>query len=126
MTIKVDWVYMTQTKLRCPLRIWFEKRKITTYEQAEKALREVGLSVGTREEVAPHLPSPPDKTPASNHSSTSPVSSTVRSNKKVQRKSRKSTPRSAAEVAADAITESSPVKSPKEAPVRKRRKRKGT
>ena len=122
MTLKVDWVFVTQSKLRSPLRIWFEKRRITTYEQAEKALREVGLSMGTREEVAPYLPSASDKTAASDHSSAAPISSSVRSTKKVQRKSRKKAPKSAAEEAADAITESTPVKSPKEAPTRRKRK----
>ena len=80
---------MTQSKLRSPLRIWFEKRRITTYEQAEKALREVGLSMGTREEVAPHLPSPSDKVVTPSHSSAPAVSSNARSVKKVQRKSSK-------------------------------------
>jgi hypothetical protein len=122
MTFKKDWVFMTQSKLRSPLRIWFEKRRITTYEQAEKALREVGLSMGTREEVAPHLPSPSDKVVTPSHSSAPAVSSNARSVKKVQRKSSKKAPKSAGEAAADAITESTPVKSPKEAPTRRKRK----
>tara|TARA_R110000851_G_scaffold246189_2_gene398902 strand:- start:127 stop:507 length:381 start_codon:yes stop_codon:yes gene_type:complete len=124
MTFEKDWVFMTQSKLRTPLRIWFGKRRITTYEQAKKALREAGLSVGTREEVAKHLPSPPDKDVVTSNPSPPTVSSNARSTKKVQRKNSSKAPKSEAEKAADAITESTPVKSPKEAPTRRKRKSK--
>ena len=122
MTFEKDWVFMAQSKLRTPLRIWFEKRRITTYEQAKKALREAGLSVGPREEVVKHLPSPPNKDAVASNSSPVTVSSNARSTKKIQRNSRTKAPKSAAEAVADAITESTPVKIPKEAPSRKKRK----
>ena len=126
MTVKVDWVHFTQQKLRTQLKTWFEIKGVTTYEEAEKALRSVGLSVGTREEVVDHLPSSSDSNITSIDPNPAPNPRTSRGNKAIRGKSKKSkTPRSAAEAAADAITESAPVKIPAEkAPAKRAGKRK--
>ena len=126
MTVKVDWVHFTQQKLRTQLKTWFEIKGVTTYEEAEKALRSVGLSVGTREEVVNHLPSSSDSNITSIDPNPAPNPRTSRGNKAIRGKSKKSkVPRSAAEAAADAITESAPVKIPSEkAPPKRSGKRK--
>ena len=126
MTVKVDWVHFTQQKLRTQLKTWFEIKGVTTYEEAEKALRSVGLSVGSREEVVKHLPSSPNSNASSVDSNPAPARRISHSNKEVRGKSKKAkAPRSAAEVAADAITESAPVKIPSQkAPPKRSGKRK--
>ena len=125
MSVKVDWSFMVQSRIRMPLRIWFEKLGVKSYEDAITALERARLPVAPREEVAKHLPSSPDTNTTTPDSDSPSSSSPVRSRKKVRGKSKKaSAPKSAAEAAADAITASAPVKSPAEkAPPKRARKR---
>tara|TARA_Y100000592_G_scaffold2427_1_gene3705 strand:+ start:1574 stop:1960 length:387 start_codon:yes stop_codon:yes gene_type:complete len=128
MSIDVDWTFVVQSRLRMPLREFFRKAKVKTYEEAVEALEGARLPVGTREEVARHLPSPPDTNPSPSNSDSSSDRSSVRSRKTIRGKSKKaSSPRSAAEAAADAITKSKAVKSPQESPKKRTsRRRKST
>jgi len=126
MSIEVDWTFIVQSRLRMPLREYFRKAKVFTYEEAAEALRGAQLPVGTREEVVKHLPSSPNSNSSSADSNPAPNPRASRGNKAIRGKSKKSkTPRSAAEAAADAITESAPVKIPAEkAPAKRAGKRK--
>jgi len=126
MSIEVDWTFIVQSRLRMPLKEYFRKAKVFTYEEAAEALRGAQLPVGTREEVARHLPSSPNSNASSPNPDPAPNRRTSRGNKAVRGKSKKSkAPRSAAEAAADAITASAPVTSPAEkTPPKRSRKRK--
>ena len=126
MSIEVDWTFIVQSRLRMPLREYFRKAKVFTYEEAAEALRGAQLPVGTREEVVKHLPSSPNSNASSADSNPAPPRRISHSNKEVRGKSKKpKAPRSAAEAAADAITESAPVKSPSQkAPPKRSGKRK--
>ena len=127
MTINVDWVHFTQQKLRLQLGAWFEKKGVTTYEEAATALRSAGLSVGSPEEVAPFLPTPSDTDASNTDSGASSSSSSARRTQEILSSSKKKEPKSAAEAAADAITKSKAVKSPKSTQKkRSTRKRKST
>ena len=126
MSVKIDWAFMVQSRIRMPLKIWFEKLGVKNYEDAVRSLERARLPVGTREEVAQHLPSSPNSNASSADPDPSPNRRTLRGSKAVRGKSKKSkAPRSAAEAAADAITASAPVKSPEEkTPPKRARKRK--
>ncbi len=126
MSIEVDWTFIVQSRLRMPLREYFRKAKVFTYEEAAEALRGAQLPVGTREEVVKHLPSSPDSNASSADSNPTSDLRASRGNKAIRGKSKKSkAPRSAAEAAADAITASAPVKNPEEkTPPKRSRKRK--
>ena len=112
MTIKIDWAHFTQQRLRLQLNLWFEQKGVTTYEEATEALRSVGLSVGSPEEVAPFLPAPSDTSASNTDSGSPPSSGSARRTHEVLSSSKKKEPESAAEAAADAITKSKAVKSP--------------
>jgi len=127
MSIEVDWTFVVQSRLRMPLKEYFRKAKVTSYEEAAEALRRAGLPVGTREQVVAHLPPSPNTNASSNNSNSSTHSHSLGRRPKVQAKKQKAAriPTSPAEEAADAITESTAVKSPQEKTTRKRtRKRK--
>ena len=127
MSIEVDWTFVVQSRLRMPLKEYFRKAKVTSYEEAAESLRRAGLPVGTREQVVAHLPPSANTTDSSDNSNSSTGSHSLGSRPKVQAKKQKDvrTPTSPAEEAADAITESTAVKSPQEKTTRKRtRKRK--
>ena len=127
MTVNVDWAHFTQQKLRLQLDTWFEKKGVTTYEEASAALRSAGLSVGSPEEVAPFLPAPSDTDTSNTDSGASSSSSSARRTQEILSSSKKKEPKSAAEAAADAITKSKAVKSPKSTQKkRSTRKRKST
>ena len=124
MSINVDWTFIVQSRLRMPLKVFFRKAKVKTYEEAVEALERARLPMGTREEVVRHLPSPPDSnTPATDSSASSAPNNPRRTKEVLQRKTKKRKPRSAAEAAADAITESKAVESPKESPKKRTTRR---
>ena len=103
MSIKVDWVFLVQSRIKKNLRTWFEKNEIETYEQAILLLEKNRLPVGSREEVVKHIPVRPEINDLLFDSGSSTNSVTGRLAKKAIDKG----PKSAAEEAADAITASS-------------------
>ena len=125
MATRPSWTYMTQMRLGQPLKKWFKKLGVKTYEEATEALQRAGFSVGTRADLAPHLPPPADQAPSSSNTSPAPRPSRARRTKEILDQKKQEEPQSAAEEAADAITKSNAVKSPKETKKPKRpRKRK--
>lgn len=127
MSIEVDWTFVVQSRLRMPLKEYFRKAKVTSYEEAAESLRRAGLPVGTREQVVAHLPPAANTNTSSDNSNSSTRSHSMGRHPTVQAKKQKTEriPTSPAEAAADAITESTAVKSPQEKTTRKRtRKRK--
>jgi hypothetical protein len=130
MTIKVDWTFVAQSRLRMPLREFYKKNKVTTYDEAVKALQRNGIPVGPREAVAAQLPSTVEKsTPSADSNPTTSPSSVVHRKKSTKTKKKETAssrqedeePKSEGEEAADAITKSAAVKAPKAKAARKRR-----
>jgi hypothetical protein len=103
MTIQVDWTFLVQSRLKREVRVWFNDHEVETYEQAIELLKKNHLPVGSREDVAKHLPVHPEISDLlfDSGSTTSSVASRL-AKKKVDKG-----PKSAAEEAADAITASS-------------------
>jgi hypothetical protein len=122
MSIEVDWTFVVQSRLRMPLKEYFRKAKVTNYEEAAESLRRSGLPVGTRDQVAPHLPPASDTNASSDNSNPATRSHSMGSRPAVQAKKQKDVriPTSPAEAAADAIAKSKAVKSPQEKTTRKR------
>ena len=106
MTIPVDWTFLIQSRLKLSVESWFEKHEVETYEEAVKLLQKNDLPVGSREEVAKHLPVRPEINDLLFDSGSTTASVTGRLAKKKVDKG----PKSAAEEAADAITASSAAK----------------
>ena len=129
MTIKVDWTFVAQSRLRMPLREFYKKNKVTTYDEAVKALQRNGIPVGPREAVAAQLPNTIEKsTPSVDSNPTTSPSSVVHRKKSTKTKKKETAsmqedkaPKSEGEEAADAITKSAAVKAPKAKAARKRR-----
>ena len=121
MTIKIDWTFVAQSRLRMPLREFYKKNKVTTYDEAVKALQRNGIPVGPREAVVAQLPSTVKKSTSSSSSNSATDPSSVVHHKKSAETKKKETasmqedkaPKSEGEEAADAITKSSAVKAPK-------------
>ena len=125
--MKVHWKFLAESRLRMPLKKFFEREGATTYEEAVEALGRFKQPVGTREEVAAFLPAPSDPGTLSSDSGASSSSGSARRTQEILSSSKKKEPKSAAEAAADAITKSKAVKSPKSAQKkRSTRKRKST
>tara|TARA_Y100000592_G_scaffold83484_1_gene133356 strand:+ start:1662 stop:2099 length:438 start_codon:yes stop_codon:yes gene_type:complete len=106
MTIPVDWTFLIQSRLKRSVGSWFEKHEVETYEEAVKLLQKNDLPVGSREEVAKHLPVRPEINDLLFDSGSTTTSVAGRLTKKKVDKG----PKSAAEEAADAITASSAAK----------------
>ena len=124
MTIQVDWTFLVQSRLKREVRVWFNDHEVETYEQAIELLKKNHLPVGSREDVAKHLPVHTEISDLlfDSGSTTSSVASRL-TRKKVDKG-----PKSASEEAADAITASSatltkksPTKSAKDKPTVKSR-----
>ena len=124
MSIEIDWTFVVQSRLRMPLKEYFRKAKVTSYEEAAESLQRAGLPVGTREQVVAHLPPSANTNASSDNSNSSTHFHSMGSRPKVQTKKQKAgrSPTSPAEAAADAITASAPVKIPKAKTTRKRKK----
>ena len=103
MTIPVDWTFLIQSRLKRSVGSWFEKHEVETYEEAVKLLQKNELPVGSREEMAKHLPVRPEINDLLFDSGSTTASVAGRLAKKKVDKG----PKSAAEEAADAITASS-------------------
>tara|TARA_R110000803_G_scaffold22174_2_gene55430 strand:+ start:746 stop:1183 length:438 start_codon:yes stop_codon:yes gene_type:complete len=129
MAIKVDWTFVAQSRLRMTLREFYKKNKVTTYDEAVKALQRNGIPVGPREAVAAQLPSTVEKsTPSVDSNPTTSPSAVVHRKKSAETEKKETAsmqedkePKSEGEEAADAITKSAAVKAPKAKPARKRR-----
>ena len=129
MAIKVDWTFVAQSRLRMTLREFYKKNKVTTYDEAVKALQRNGIPVGPREAVAAQLPSTIEKSaPSADSNPTTGPSSVVHRKKSAETKKKETAsmqedkaPKSEGEEAADAITKSAAVKAPKAKAARKRR-----
>ena len=106
MTIPVDWTFLIQSRLKRSVGSWFEKHEVETYEEAVKLLQKNELPVGSREEMAKHLPVRPEINDLLFDSGSTTASVAGRLAKKKVDKG----PKSAAEEAADAITASSAAK----------------
>jgi len=112
--MKVHWKFLAESRLKMPLKKFFERERVTTYEEAVEALGRFRQPVGTAEEVAPYLPAPTHKNTTNSDSSTAPPSGSSRRTQEILSRTKKEAPpKSPAEAAADAITKSNAVKSPK-------------
>jgi hypothetical protein len=103
MSIKVDWTFLVQSRIKKNLGEWFAKHEVETYDDAVQLLEKSHLPVGNREEVVKHLPVRPEINDLLFDSGSTTSSVTGRLAKKKVDKG----PKSAAEEAADAITASS-------------------
>lgn len=125
--MKVHWKFLAESRLRMPLKKFFEREGVTTYEEAVEALGRFKQPVGSPEEVAPFLPTPSEKSGLNSDSGSSTSSRSSRRTQEILSSSKKKEPSSAAEAAADAITKSKAVKSPQSTQKkRSSRKRKST
>ena len=125
--MKVHWKFLAESRLRMPLKKFFEREGVTTYEEAVEALGRFKQPVGTREEVAAFIPASSDSDAPSSDSGSPPSSGSARRTQEILSSPKKKEPQSAAEAAADAITKSKAVKSPKSSQKKRSpRKRKST
>ncbi len=106
MTIHVDWTFLIQSRLKLPVGDWFRRHEVETYDEAVALLQKNNLPVGSREDMAKHIPIRPEINDLLFDTGSTTTSVAGRLAKKKVDKG----PKSAAEEAADAITASSAAK----------------
>jgi len=106
MTIHVDWTFLIQSRLKLPVGDWFRRHEVETYDEAVALLQKNNLPVGSREDMARHIPIRPEINDLLFDTGSTTASVAGRLAKKKVDKG----PKSAAEEAADAITASSAAK----------------
>lgn len=106
MTIHVDWTFLIQSRLKLPVDDWFRRHEVETYDEAVALLQKNNLPVGSREDMAKHIPIRPEINDLLFDTGSTTTSVAGRLTKKKVDKG----PKSAAEEAADAITASSAAK----------------